>query len=121
MKTTKIPFRMYLHPGSKRILVSVEGDLSGIWVRELERCWRALSGPGSGDCLSVDVGGLESADKEGYGLLAAMRANGVTIHGIDEDSGLLRRRMRIMSWLSGLWSAATPGHRFHVPYAARLR
>ena len=118
--TMKIPFpdcstglRMYLHPSGKRTQVSLEGDLAGGWAQELERCWRALSGPG--DALYIDVSRLESADPNGYKLLRKMRIEGVTLTGFDADSGSLRSR------LSRLWNIATRGHGFHVLTISRLR
>ena len=72
MKPTGL--RMYLHPSRKRTRISLEGDLSGDWVRELERCWRALSGPG--DSLYVNVCRVESTDRDGHRLLATMHRQG---------------------------------------------
>ena len=123
MKPTGL--RMYLHPSRKRTRISLEGDLAGGWVRELERCWRALSGPGLGDALFVDVSQLESADQNGYRLLDRMRRQGVTLTGLDPDSGLLCRRTTsepgCRAWLSRLWEVATRGDRFHVLSISRLR
>ena len=107
--TTRAGLRMYLHPSRKRIRISLEGDLAGDWVRELERCWRALSGPGPGDSLFVDVSRLESADRAGRRLLDTMRSHGVVITGLDAG------------WLSHLWNAVTHGQRFHVLSISRSR
>jgi len=118
MKTTPTAgLRMYLHPSRKRIRISLEGDLAGGWVRELERCWRALSGPDPADSLFVDVSRLKSADRSGRELLDTMRSQGVIITGLDLDSGLPRR----LGWLSRMWSAVTHGQRFHVLSISRSR
>jgi len=88
-------------------------------VRELERCWRALSSPG--DSLFVDVRRLESLDRNGHRLLATMRVQGVIITGFDPDRGLLRRRAKILPWLTRLWEVATHEYRLHVLHVSRLR
>ena len=123
MTSNEPTLRMYLHPSRKLTTISLEGDLSAGWVQELERCWRALSGPG--DSLSVDVSGLESADRDGYRLLDTMRSQGVIVTGLDPGSGLLLRRIDsasgIREWLTRLWDAATRGHRFHVLSIPRSR
>ena len=117
MKPTGL--RMYLHPSRKWTRISLEGDLAGGWVQELERCWRTLSGPG--DSLYVDVRRLECTDRNGHRLLATMYRQGVTIAGFDPDSGLLRRRAKILPWLVRLWDVATHGYRLHVLHTSRLR
>ncbi len=123
MTSNERTLRMYLHPSRKLTRISLEGDLSAGWVQELERCWRALAAPG--DSLSVDVGGLESADPSGYRLLDTMRSQGVIVTGLDPRSGLLLRRIdrasRIREWLTRLWDAATRGHRFHILSIPRTR
>jgi hypothetical protein len=117
--------RMYLHPGAGQTRLSLEGDLTGGWVRELERCWRALSGPDPGEFLFVDVSQLDSADQNGYRLLGAMRSQGVHISGLDRESGLLPQRAgkaaRLRNWLTALWDSVTRGHRVHVLTISRLR
>ena len=118
MNTT---LRMYLHPGRSRTRLSVEGDLSGAWVRELDRCWHALSGTDSGDAVLLDVSRLDSADQYGYELLTTMRGRGVTISGLDPDSGLLRTRSAPVSWFRRLWDFVTRAHRFHVLSISRSR
>jgi len=109
---TPTGLRMYLHPSRKRTRISLEGELTGGWVRELERCWHALSGPG--DSLYVDVRGLESVDLNGHRLLETMRSQGVMVTGFDPDTGLLQR-------LARLWEGATHGYRLHVLHISRLR
>src|SRR2546429_2187979 len=112
MKPTAL--RMYLHPSHKQTRISLEGDLTGASVRELERCWHALSGPGNS--MYVDVRRVESTDRDGHRLLATMRRQGVNITGFDPDRGLLRQRAKILPWLVRLWEVATHGYRLHVPH-----
>ena len=123
MTSNERTLRMYLHPGHTRTRISLEGDLAAGWVQELERCWRALSGPG--DSLSVDVTGLESVDPNGYRLLDAMRSQGVIVTGLDPHSVLLLRRIdgasRVQEWFTRLRDAATRGHRFHIRSIPRSR
>jgi hypothetical protein len=113
--TTGATFRMYLHPSRERILLSLEGDLTGGWVGELERCWRALSGPGPGNALFVDARRMRSADQKGHELLDLMRSRGVIVTGLDPDP-----RTKILPWLTLLWNSATHGQRFHVLSISRL-
>src|SRR5437016_1205076 len=65
--------RMYLHPASRGLRLSLEGKLAGDSVGELERCCRALTSLDPGATLLIDVRALESADENGYRLLDTMR------------------------------------------------
>src|SRR5260221_10479173 len=101
---TPTRLRMYLHPSRKRTRISLEGDLAGGWVRELERCWRALSSPG--DSLFVDVRRLESVDRTGHRLLETMGSQGGIITGFDPDRGFLCRGAKILPWFGPLWGVS---------------
>src|SRR5260221_6628381 len=94
---TPTRLRMYLHPSRKRTRISLEGDLAGGWVRELERCWRALSSPG--DSLFVDVRRFESVDRTCHRLLETIGSQGVIITGFEPDRGLLCPRAKSLHWL----------------------
>ncbi len=118
MTSNEPTFRMYLHPSRKRIRISLEGDLAAGWVRELERCWRALSVPDPGEALSVDVTGLESVDPSGYSLLDAMRSQGVIVTGLDSGSRRIDSASKIREWLTRLWDSATHGRRLHIKSGA---
>src|SRR5258706_14298364 len=109
-------FRMYLHPSSNRTLLSLEGDLTAGCAPELERCWRALSGPEESDSLSVDVSGLDSIDPGGHRLLDAMRRQGVKVTGLDQKRG-----SGIAEWLQRKWDAGMRGHRVPVLSIPRSR
>lgn len=58
----------------------LEGKLSGDWVRELERCWRARDGR-SGTSLQVHMKAVSYIDSSGKLLLAEMHGQGVDIRG----------------------------------------
>lgn len=70
--------RMYLHP-ARSLRLSLEGDLAGESVAQLERCWRDLRSIEPREILLIDVRDLESADEDGYRLLEAMRRQGVVV------------------------------------------
>ena len=70
----------------------VEGMLSGVWVDELERCWREARRSSNGDPVCVDLSGVSFVDDKGRRLLAQMfragvelRAVGVMTRGIIEE------------------------------------
>lgn len=58
----------------------LEGKLSGEWVGELERCWRARDGR-SGATLQVHMKAVSYVDSSGKLLLAEMHGRGVEIRG----------------------------------------
>lgn len=58
----------------------LEGKLSGEWVGELERCWRARDGR-SGAALQVHMKAVSYVDSSGKLLLAEMHGRGVEIRG----------------------------------------
>jgi ABC-type transporter Mla MlaB component len=58
----------------------LEGKLSGDWVKELERCWRA-STPQAGVTVQVNLKAVSYIDAEGKQLLADMHEGGVEIKG----------------------------------------
>jgi hypothetical protein len=111
---------MYLHPGPNRTQLSVEGDLTGVRVQELERCWRAL-GPDSRGELRLDVSRLDAVDQHGYALLAAMRGRGVAVTGLDPASGMLRTCTPAASWFTRIRDFAARRNRFRVRSVSRLR
>src|SRR5437868_3219777 len=113
---TERTLRMYLHPSTSRTLLSLEGDLTGRWAPELERCWRALSDPSAGEPMSVDVSSLDSIDAGGRRLLDKMRRQGVTVTGLDPKG-----RGRIAEWLRRKWDGAASGQRVPVLSIPRSR
>lgn len=59
-----------------RCEIQLEGRLTGAWVPELERCWRAAAPPPRGRELRVDLRGVDAIDDAGKRLLALMHEAG---------------------------------------------
>jgi hypothetical protein len=75
-------FRIYLHSTRKMEWLSLEGNLAGTAVAELERCWYTLAPPAKGPSLRLDVSRLDGTDPNGEKLLRRMRGKGVTFTGL---------------------------------------
>ena len=54
------------------LTLKLEGRLSGIWVAELEDCWRKSVSELQGRPLHVDLSGVDCVDPAGKYLLALM-------------------------------------------------
>jgi ABC-type transporter Mla MlaB component len=59
-----------------RVTLKLEGNLSGIWVAELEGSWRCASPRLEGRSLYVDMNGVEHVDRAGTYLLALLHQRG---------------------------------------------
>ena len=60
------------------IHLKLEGRLTGVWVTELERCWRPYSGGSPQRNLVVDLTSTDFVDLAGKYLLALMYQRGAT-------------------------------------------
>jgi len=58
----------------------LEGNLSGVWVYELERVWTATHAVDSTMNLRVDVTDVEFVDEKGKVLLERMLLEGAELH-----------------------------------------
>lgn len=58
--------------------LKVEGRLAGVWVTELEQCWRSWSSRSPNKAIAVDLTGTEIVDLAGRYLLTLMHQRGVT-------------------------------------------
>ncbi len=81
----------------------LEGNLSGVWVDELERVWTTTNAVDSTSKLRVDVTDVEFVDEKGKVLLERMLLEGADLHpgnpfmtsvieGIVEHSTLVRAK-----------------------------
>ena len=59
--------------------LKVEGRLGGLWVPELEQCWRRLAARSPGVTLIVDLTHTEFVDLAGKYLLSLMYQSGVQL------------------------------------------
>ena len=81
--------RITLDKNSRCSNLRLEGRLTGPWVEELERTWRALaSGPANGR-VAVDLTDATFVGEDGKKLLEAMYSEGAKL----KASGCVTRRM----------------------------
>jgi hypothetical protein len=59
--------------------LKVEGRLAGVWVPELEQCWRRLTARSPGVALIVDLTYTDFVDLAGKYLLTLMYRSGVQL------------------------------------------
>ena len=69
--------RVTTHDDVSTLTLQVEGRLAGLWVRELEECWRTASAGRGARVVRVDLTGVTFVDATGLQLLAAMHTQGV--------------------------------------------
>jgi anti-anti-sigma regulatory factor len=62
------------------VIIKVEGRLAGMFVPELEQCWRQQT-TGHVRPVVVDVKSVLSIDADGRRLLRAMHKSGITFRG----------------------------------------
>ena len=75
-----------------RVLLIVEGSLSGAWVDELEKCWRDAKRSAPEEQIRIELSGVNYIDENGRRLLkcmfsegAELLATGVMTKGIIEE------------------------------------
>lgn len=71
----------------ERVTLKLEGKLSGAWVEELARCWRAASNIPKE--VVVDLSGVTFVDAAGKSLLCSMASGGAQLMG----SGLVPKSL----------------------------
>ncbi|HSL20216.1 MAG TPA: STAS domain-containing protein [Vicinamibacterales bacterium] len=59
-----------------RVVLKLEGRVSGDWVREVDACWRAAVEANSNASILVDLTEVDRVDLAGQGLLARMHRAG---------------------------------------------
>ena len=63
--------KITLHDSAGEFRLKLEGRLSGLWVHELEQCWKTASSTTHGRKTVVDLGEVDFVDPAGESLLAA--------------------------------------------------
>jgi anti-anti-sigma regulatory factor len=81
--------RITIDKNSRYTTLRLEGRLSGPWVGELERTWRAVTSDPADGCVWVDLTDLTFVDEEGKKLLEAMYGEGAKL----KASGCVTRRL----------------------------
>ncbi len=64
-----------------KVTLKLEGKLSGPWVEEFERCWRASTDIYRSKALVVDLSGVTFVDPAGKKVLCAMSGEGAQLMG----------------------------------------
>jgi anti-anti-sigma regulatory factor len=77
--------KMTIHEAAGPLRIELEGRLAGVWVGELEHCWRTAQAGHPNRPLAVDLTGVTFIDQAGWYLLQWMHRDGVRLVG----SGLL--------------------------------
>jgi anti-anti-sigma regulatory factor len=71
--------KITLHDSAPEFRLTLEGRLSGLWVQELEQCWKTASSTTRGRKTILDLGEVDFVDPAGESLLARMHAQGVEL------------------------------------------
>jgi ABC-type transporter Mla MlaB component len=71
--------RITLFEGCGQVDLKLEGNLTGIWVSELEESWRAIDQTVAGRRLLVDLAAVSQVDKAGEYLLALLYGCGTEL------------------------------------------
>jgi len=72
-------FRITTRGADGELVLTLEGNLTGPWVRELDTCWHSVVGAAPGARLRVDLSSLCRVDSEGRELLSAMHRSGARL------------------------------------------
>jgi ABC-type transporter Mla MlaB component len=72
-------FRITTRGADGELVLTLEGYLTGAWVRELETCWHTLVEQAPGARLRVDLTGLWRVDAAGRDLLSEMYRAGARL------------------------------------------
>ena len=68
--------RITTHESPKMTRFQLEGKLAGLWVRELENCWRTHGSSGNARRFCIDLTGVTFIDAAGKDLLTALHRSG---------------------------------------------
>jgi hypothetical protein len=69
-------FRITTHTVDDGLVMKLEGNLSGPWVRELDTCWRDVALSTDAHRVRVDLTALWQVDAAGRELMAVMHRAG---------------------------------------------
>jgi anti-anti-sigma regulatory factor len=71
--------KITLHDSAREFRLKLEGRLSGLWVHELQQCWKTASSTTRGRKTVLDLGEVDFVDPAGESLLTQMHAEGVEL------------------------------------------
>ena len=72
-------FRITTHGVDGELVLTLEGYLTGDWVRELAICWDQIVASAPGAFIKIDLTGLWRVDTEGRDLLEALHRAGARL------------------------------------------
>jgi ABC-type transporter Mla MlaB component len=72
-------FRITTRGADGELVLTLEGYLTGPWVRELETCWRNVVEAAPGARVMVDLSSLCRVDRDGAALLREMHRAGARL------------------------------------------
>ena len=72
-------------------ILKLEGKLSGPWVDELQKCWKAIAAGTHRDAIMIDMRGVSFMDHRGQALLLRMEREGASL---TECSVFIRELLR---------------------------
>jgi len=68
--------RITVQHSPRQVRLKLEGNLVGVWVTELEDCWRSAHSSPDRRPLCVDLSAVEQVDRAGKYLLALLHRDG---------------------------------------------
>jgi anti-anti-sigma regulatory factor len=71
--------KITLHDSAEELRLKLEGKLAGLWVGELQQCWRTAASTTQGRNTILDLRDVDFVDPEGQSLLAEMYRQGVRL------------------------------------------
>lgn len=78
-------FRIHIHNRDGATSFVLEGRLVGLWVRELENCWRRALAAEPRGTIHVNLADVSFVDSDGIDLLTRMCRQGVRL----ESTGIM--------------------------------
>jgi ABC-type transporter Mla MlaB component len=69
--------KITIHDVKGPLRLQLEGRLAGVWVRELEHCWRTAKVQHPQRACAVDLTGVTFVDQAGRYLLQLMHRDGI--------------------------------------------
>ena len=72
-------FRVTTHGADGELVMTLEGQLTGAWVHELQTCWQTVNNLAPRSQVQVDLTGLWRVDAAGRELLADMHRAGARL------------------------------------------
>ncbi|MDR4495543.1 MAG: hypothetical protein R3B74_14245 [Nitrospirales bacterium] len=73
--------KITIHSEAQLMRIELEGRLTGPWVRELDRCWKAVAAAPHGEIL-VNLSEVPFIDDDGKMLLSRMWREGARLHAV---------------------------------------